>query len=97
MARYVVLSSWTEQGVGNAKDTFQRLEAARRGGQALGTRIVDFYWLMGPYDLLAIVEAPDDETMTRFSLAVGMQGSARTMTMRAFTEAEMHAVVQGLP
>lgn len=46
---------------------------------------------------MLIVEAPDDETVSRLALSAGLQGTIRTMTMRAFTEEEMGRILQGLP
>jgi uncharacterized protein with GYD domain len=97
MARYVLLINWTDQGIRNAKDTISRANAARQAFQAGGGQIIDIYWTVGPYDIVAIFEAPDEETATRMVLALGMQGSIRTTTMRAFGEQEMARITQGLP
>jgi uncharacterized protein with GYD domain len=97
MARYVLLINWTDQGLRNAKDTINRANAARQAFQAGGGQVIDIYWTVGPYDIVAIFEAPDEETATRLVLALGMQGSIRTTTMRAFGEQEMGRITQGLP
>jgi uncharacterized protein with GYD domain len=97
MARYVLLINWTDQGIRNAKDTISRANAARQAFQAGGAQVIDIYWTVGPYDIVAIFEAPDEETATRMVLALGMQGSIRTTTMRAFGEQEMARITQGLP
>src|SRR5215510_2242113 len=97
MARYVLLINWTDQGIRNAKDTINRANAARQAFQAGGGQVLDIYWTVGPYDIVAIFEAPDEETATRLILALGMQGSIRTTTMRAFGEQEMGRITQGLP
>ena len=96
MPTYIVLNNWTEQGIRNVKDTVNRLNAARRAAEAAGVRILAFYWTLGQYDLVAIIEAPDDEAMARLGLQIGMQGNARTITLRAFSEQEMQRVLQGL-
>jgi uncharacterized protein with GYD domain len=97
MARYVSLINWTDQGIRNAKGTINRANAARQAFQAGGVQLIDVYWTVGPYDIVAIFEAPDEETATRVALALGMQGNVRTTTMRAFGEQEMGRIVQGLP
>ena len=97
MARYVLLINWTEQGMRNVKDTISRANAARQAFQAGGGHVIDIYWTVGPYDIVAIFEAPDEETAARLVLALGMQGSIRTTTMRAFGEQEMGRIIQGLP
>ena len=63
----------------------------------MGIEIKPHYWLMGRYDLVTILEAPDAEAVSRFALTVGMQGNGRTETMRAFSLDEFRDVVAGLP
>ena len=65
--------------------------------QALGKAGVSFrdiYWTVGPYDLVGIVEAPDDETATAALLSVAGQGNIRTITLRAFDAGEMRGVIE---
>ncbi len=72
MARYVLLINWTDQGIRNAKETINRANAARQAFQTGGAQVIDIYWTVGPYDIMAIFEAPDEETATRLVLALGM-------------------------
>ncbi|BAL25080.1 GYD domain-containing protein [Azoarcus sp. KH32C] len=97
MAKYVVLLNWTEQGVRNVKDTVKRAAAARHAFEAFGVRMTDISWTLGQYDVVATLEAPDDEAATRAGLALGMQGNVRSTTLRAFTEKEMSAIISSLP
>jgi len=94
---YVTLTNWTEQGIKNVKDTVKRFEAAKQAGAAEGVILKEVFYLMGGYDALLIVEAPDDAAVSRVTLAAGMQGNVRTVTMRAFTKDEMAALVGRLP
>jgi uncharacterized protein with GYD domain len=84
VANYVVLFNWTEQGIKSYKDSPSRAEAARKQWGEAGIQIKDLYWTIGPYDLVGVVEAPDDESLTSALLALGAQGNLRTTTMRAF-------------
>jgi uncharacterized protein with GYD domain len=52
---------------------------------------------MGRYDIVAISEAPDDETAAKVALAIGSAGNVTTETLRAFTEDEYRAIVAALP
>jgi len=97
MPTYVALLSFTDQGIKTVKDTVQRAEAATALAKRLGGSVKEIFWTLGPYDLVATVEAPDDETATRFALAVGSQGNVRTLTMRAFGRDEMTRILAGLP
>ena len=97
MAKYVLLSRFTQQGLETIKDGPARLDAARETLRALGAELKDFYLTIGGYDLVVILEAPDDETVARASLAIGSQGNVRIETLRAFTEDEYREMVGALP
>jgi uncharacterized protein with GYD domain len=93
MARYVVLVDWTEQGVRGFKETVDRFEAASARVEALGGRFVEQYWTLGSHDSVAVVDAPDDQTLAAGLLAIASGGAIRTTTLRAFTADEMRDVV----
>jgi uncharacterized protein with GYD domain len=97
MPRYVSLIDWTQEGVTNFKDTVDRYEGAQQQFEQLGVRFIDVYWTLGEHDIVAVVEAPDDETATAALLAVSSQGNLRTKTMRAFSPDEMRAVIDKAP
>ncbi len=97
MPSYLSLINWTEQGVRNVKESPGRLDAAKAAIEEAGGRLIYFYMTMGEYDLVTLIEVPDDETAARVLLTLGSQGSIRTTTMRAFTEDEYRNVVSSLP
>jgi uncharacterized protein with GYD domain len=94
MPTYVALINWTDQGVKGFKETVDRYEAARDAMGGMGASFKDVYWTVGPYDIVAIVEAPDDESATAALLATASQGNIRTTTLRAFSADEMRSVIQ---
>jgi uncharacterized protein with GYD domain len=94
MPNYVSLISWTDQGVRNFKDTVDRYEAAQAALGASGVTFKDAYWTVGPYDLVTVVEGPDDETAAAALLGIAAQGNLRSTTMRAFNADEMRSVIQ---
>jgi uncharacterized protein with GYD domain len=94
MPTYVALLSWTQDGVAKFKDTVDRYEQAKEAMGPLGVSFKDIYWTLGAYDIVSVVEAPDDETLTAAVLSLGAQGNVRTTTMRAFSADEMRAVIQ---
>ncbi len=97
MAKYVLLSRFTQQGAQNIKDGPARLEAVKETLQGLGAELKDFYLTLGEYDAVVVVEAPDDETVATASLAIGSLGNVRIETLRAFTEDEYGQIVSTLP
>ncbi|UCE32032.1 MAG: GYD domain-containing protein [Burkholderiales bacterium] len=97
MPRYVVLVNYTHEGITNVKGALDRLEANRKAFEDMGVRIVDFYWTMGQYDMVAVMEAPDDETAEAAAMAYGTRGTGRSLTMRAFSPQEMSAILDKVP
>jgi len=96
MARYVGLTNWTDQGVRDAGSTVQRAEQVRRMVEQMGGRMETIYWTQGRYDLVAVMEAPDEETAAAIMLRVAGGGNVRTETLRAFDAEEMGRIVQKL-
>jgi uncharacterized protein with GYD domain len=93
MPTYVVLLDWTEQGISNFKDTVDRYESAQGQFQEMGVSFKDVYWTLGVYDIVVVMEAPDDETVTAFALSLGSLGNVRTQTLRAFDADEMKGLI----
>jgi uncharacterized protein with GYD domain len=97
VATYIMLFSLTQQGVKNIKEGPTRVENAKRAFQNMGAKVKDFYLVMGRYDTVFIVEAPDDETIAKVALALSSLGNVRTETLRAFTEDEYRKIVASVP
>ncbi|MCK1332653.1 GYD domain-containing protein [Bradyrhizobium sp. CW9] len=96
MTTYVMLANWTEQGIQKAKDSPRRLDAAKKALKDMSGEIKSFYLTMGDYDMVVILEAPDDAVAARFSLQLGMQGNVRTRTLKAFPEAAYREIINSL-
>lgn len=93
MATYIALSTFTDQGIRNVKDTAKRAEQVAAAAKKYGAAMTQIYWTLGKYDVVAIIEAPNDEAATAFSLSIGAQGNVRTQTMRAFSKDEVGAIL----
>ena len=93
MASYVMLFHYTHQGIEHVKQSPDRVDALKKIFNKHGAKIKDFYALLGQYDTLFIVDAPNDETVAKLSLYVAEQGNARIETHRAFTEAEFRKLL----
>ena len=96
MPYYVLLVNWTDQGIRNVKGTVDRTDDVARLAEKHGGRLVQSYWTVGPYDLVAIGEAPDDECASAFALELSSVGNVRTTTMRAYDREEMSGIIQRL-
>jgi uncharacterized protein with GYD domain len=97
MGKYILLGNWTDQGVRDVKNTVKRSRAAREAFAAMGVNAREWFFTLGQYDVVLTVDAPDDETLTRATLALAMNGNLRTTTLRGFGEKEMEAIVGSLP
>jgi uncharacterized protein with GYD domain len=96
MATYILLGTFTDQGIRNIKDTTKRAEAVRAMGKKAGVTVKDMYWTLGQYDIAAIFDAPDEETATSLALSVGALGNVRTQLLRAFNEEEIGSILSGM-
>lgn len=93
MATFIALGSFTDQGIRNVKDTTKRAESVRELAKKFGITMKDIYWTLGQYDVVTIIDAPNDEAATSFALAVGAGGNVRTQSLRAFSREEMNAIL----
>ena len=93
MAHYVVLGSFTDQGVRGVKDTSKRAEALRELAKSLGAAVKEIFWTLGPYDVVITLDAPNDETVVLLTLKVGSLGNIRCQTLRAFGESEIKSIL----
>jgi uncharacterized protein with GYD domain len=97
MPTYVLLVRFTDQGIRGVKDAPERIAAVEKLLGQVGARMSEIYLTMGRYDYVAVMEAPDDETVTKAALAVGSLGNVRTETLRAYTRPEIGKTIAGLP
>ena len=93
MATYVVLTKFTDQGIRKAKDSPKRAEAFKQMAKAHGATVKELFWTQGQYDIVTIVEAPDEISATALNLSISALGNVRTKSLRAFSAAEMMTIV----
>ena len=94
MPIYVTLSNFTEQGMKNIKDTAKRAEAFKKAAKEAGITIKELLWTQGQYDIVAVLEAPDEIAASALALSVGKLGNITGQTLRAFTATEMEKILQ---
>ncbi len=97
MATYIVLASYTDQGIRNIKEAPARLRQAEQLAQQLGCKITSFHLTLGAYDFVATVEAPDDESVARLLLSLGSQGNVRTTTLKALSRDQFEQIIRTMP
>ena len=96
MPNYVALINWTDQGIRNVRDTVERYDRSTELAEKHGVRFEQIYWTVGPYDIVAIAEAPDVESITAFLLELGSTGNVRTTTLQAYNREEMSSILERL-
>ena len=93
MPTYITFLNWTQDGVAKVKDSPKRLDAGRKAFKKMGMEIKDVYLTMGRYDLVCVIEAPDDATYAKGILSLAAKGATSSETLKAFTEAEYRKIV----
>jgi len=93
MVAYVVLANFTDQGIRNVKDSPKRADAFKEMAKTFGVTVKEIVWTQGRYDIVTVVEAPDESAAMSLSLSLSALGNVRTETLRAFSAAEMTTIV----
>ena len=93
MSTYIALAKFTDQGLKSVKDTVKRAETARETASKYGVQMKDIYWTLGEYDIVVLLEAKDDASLTAFNLALCSMGNVKFQTLRAFTRDETTALL----
>ena len=97
MPNYVVLINFTDQGIRNVKQTTQRTDHGGEIAHKHGLKLERVYWTVGPYDMVALFEAPNEEAMSANLLQISStMGTIRTTTLRAYDEEEMAGILRRL-
>ena len=82
MATYIALVNFTDQGVRQIRQTTERAKTLMNAAANLGISIKDIHWTMGAFDAVITADAPDEETITAFTLSIGSLGNIRTQTLQ---------------
>lgn len=94
MPTYVTLANFTDQGIRNYSDSPKRAKAFKELIEQMGGEVKALVWTMGAYDVVAVTEAPDDETAIAAALKVSSLGNVRTTTLRGFGMEEIESIIK---
>jgi len=83
MPYYIMLSNLTDEGARTIKSNPARIKEVNAEVESMGVKILSQYAVLGPYDFVNILEAPDNETVTRVSVELSSRGTMRAMTLAA--------------
>ena len=85
MAIYVMLTTLTDEGRKTLKSNPERIQEVNKEVEAMGVKILVQYAVLGPYDFINILEAPDNKAISKVAVELGSRGTLQTMTMAAMT------------
>lgn len=89
MAIYVMLTTLTDEGRRTLKSHPERIKEVNKEVEAMGVKILAQYAILGPYDFINILQAPDNKTVSKVAVELGSRGTLHTMTMAAMTIDEL--------
>jgi len=95
MPRYIMLSTLGPHGAATLTELPERLKEVNEEVEALGVKVLDQYALLGPYDFLNVIDAPDDVTMARLATSLAARGTMKTVTLPAIPVDEFIARLKG--
>lgn len=97
MAAFVILGTYTDQGIRNIKQLTALRQGAEQWVASKQGKVIANYTTLGPYDFVFIADLPSDDVALEGAFLFGSRGDIRSLTMRAFTAQEAEAVSQRLP
>lgn len=97
MFTQIGLINFTDKGMQGIKDTTKRAVAAREMAKKLGVNMREIYWTMGTYDVVCVLEADNEHSLSAFNLAMAAMGNLRSQSLRAYSSAEMDQILTKLP
>lgn len=83
MPKFIMLSTLGPEGAATLRENPERVRAVNAEVEALGVQVLEQFALLGPYDFLNVLEAPDEITMAKVALVLGARGTVKTLTMSA--------------
>lgn len=97
MSQYILLINWTQQGISKIKESSDRYNSFKTSVEKAGGKLIGGYYTFGEYDVIIIIEAPNDEVVMSLMLKVGSAGNVRTKTLKAFTAEEGMNIIKNIP
>lgn len=96
MPVYVLLSTLTDEGAKTIKSKPERIKEVNKEIEAFGVKVLHQYAVLGPYDFVNIVEAPNNETIFKLSVELSSRGTIKIMSMPAIPTDELIHMIKKL-
>lgn len=85
MAIYIALSNLTDEGRKTLKQKPDRIKEVNKEIEAMGIRVLEQYSVLGPYDFVTLLDAPNNEAVMKMSVELGSRGTVQLITLPALT------------
>jgi len=85
VVKYILLSTLTPEGQRTLKEKPERIKEVNKEIEAFGVKVLEQYAVLGPYDFVNIIEAPDNDAVFKMSVELGSRGTIKILTMPAIT------------
>jgi uncharacterized protein with GYD domain len=95
MPTYIILSNLSDQGLQTLQANPDRLREVNKDVEELGARVLHQWFLLGPYDFVNVIEAPDATTVARVAIALGARGSTRMQSFEAIDAEQLLSTLAG--
>jgi uncharacterized protein with GYD domain len=89
MPAYIMLTNLTAEGVQTLKNNPNRVQEVNKEVEQLGVKVKDQWAVLGQFDFITIVEAPDEKTMAKVSVELGSRGTMSSQTLAAIPAEEL--------
>ena len=97
MATFVILLKWTDKGIEHLRESPSRLQNFKETVKAVEGEVKSFHMTLGAYDMVTVIEVPDDESGANISLSLRSLGNVQVETLRAFEEEGYKKIIASLP
>jgi uncharacterized protein with GYD domain len=97
MPTYISLFNFSQKGIENVEELPDHLDEAVDLVESLGGELHDFYLTMGEYDLVTVIEFPDEDAAAQALLRFGQSGLVSSETLKAWPEDEFVELIANLP
>lgn len=78
-----MLTTLTDEGRKTITEKPERIKEVNKEVEAMGAKVLAQYAVLGPYDFINILEAPNNEAVSKVAIALGSRGTLQTMTLAA--------------
>jgi uncharacterized protein with GYD domain len=83
MAKFIMFTTLTDEGRKTITEKPERIKEVNKEVEAMGAKVLAQYAVLGPYDFINILEAPNNEAVSKVAIALGSRGTLQTMTLAA--------------